>query len=434
MTGFVRGLAAGAALGLSLGCGSSTPQTAAAGAQTSNGGAAETNGGPDTSGGTTAYGGATASGGASSNTAGSGSGSGSVSNATHLAAKLGRSTNFLIGLGNDLDPNSDHDQDGAFRLGTTLDLHYAYLSAYMVNGAWSSWDSWNPDGGFVDVITKSANDHGVVPMLTLYAMAAYGSGVLTGMTDDTFEKDYWDDVKLLFQHLGTFDKPAVVHLEPDFWAYAEQQSKEDPTSMKVNLTANAPDCADLSNDLVGMGQCLVKLARIYAPKTLIGFHASQWAASDPNATVTFLKKVGADQADIIFADLLDRDAGCYEAATDPACMRGGGMFYWDESNTTSPNFHDYLSWSKTIASGLGLPMLWWQIPLGVPSTTPGGTSGHYRDNRVHYLFSHIQEFVDAGGLGAAFGVGSGNQTTIDTDGGQFKNAVAGYYKSPTALP
>jgi hypothetical protein len=33
-------------------------------------------------------------------------------------------------------------------------------------------------------------------------------------------------VKLLFQRLANFGKPAVVHFEPDFWAYAEQQSHE----------------------------------------------------------------------------------------------------------------------------------------------------------------------------------------------------------------
>jgi len=324
--------------------------------------------------------------------------------------------------------------DGAYTLGTTLDLHYAYLVAYKnPDGSWGSWKDWNPDGSFVNILTDSADAKGVVPMFTLYAMAAWGDGQLGGLTDDVFEKGYWGDVKLLFQRIAMFNKPAVVHLEPDFWAYAEMQSKEDPTAMKVNLTANAPDCAGLSNDLVGMGHCLVKMARMYAPKAVVGFHASQWSAGDPSATVAFLKKVGADQADVVFADLLDRDAGCFEAATDPNCMRGGN-FYWDESNTTSPNFHDYLTWSKAISSGVGLPMIWWQVPFGVPSTTKGGTAGHYRDNRVHYIFSHIQEFEDAGGLGVTFGTGAANQTYIDTDGGQFKTAVTKYFAAPVALP
>ena len=75
-----------------------------------------------------------------------------------------------------------------------------------------------------------------------------------------------------------------------------------------------------------------------------------------------------------------------------------------------------------------------QIPFGVPSDTPGGTAGHYRDNRVHYIFNHVDEFVAAGGLAAAFGTGAENQTYIDTDGDQFKDAITGYYATPFPLP
>ncbi len=94
---------------------------------------------------------------------------------------------------------------------------------------------------------------------------------------------------------------------------------------------------------------------------------------------------------------------------------------------------DHLSWVKSVHDGIGPPMIWWQVPFGVPSATPGGTSGHYRDDRVHYMFSHFSEFVAAGGVGAVFGTGAGNQTYIDTDGGQFKAAVTKYFAAPVAL-
>ena len=83
---------------------------------------------------------------------------------------------------------------------------------------------------------------------------------------------------------------------------------------------------------------------------------------------------------------------------------------------------------------MGKPILWWQTPFGVPSATPGGAAGRYRDNRVKYIFEHVDEFIAAGGLGAAFGTGAGNQTYINTDGGQFKNAVTRYFAAPVALP
>jgi hypothetical protein len=442
MIGFSRCLAVGVAVGVLVGSSSCTPK----GAASAGGGPSVASSGSDPFGSSSSAGSSSAdSSSAGSSSAGSSSadsssassssvGTGAVgtSRAAKVAAKLGRPAKFMIGMGNDL--NNDHRLDGAYTLGPTLDLHYAYLVAYLnADKSWGSWKDWNPGGSFVNILTDTADAKGTVPMFTLYAMAATGDGNLSGLTSNVFEKGYWDDVKLLFQRLAVFNKPAVVHFEPDFWAYAEQQSKENPTSMKVNVTANAPDCAGLSNDLVGMGHCLVKLARMYAPKVVIGFHASRWAAPTPTAVVTFLKKVGADQADVIFSDLLDRDAGCFEAAVDPGCKREGA-FYWDETNTTLPNFHDYLAWSKSISSSLGLPMIWWQVPFGVPSATRGGTAGHYRDNRVHYIFSHVQEFVDAGGLGVAFGTGANNQTFINSDGDQFKKAVTKYFAAPVALP
>lgn len=115
-------------------------------------------------------------------------------------------------------------------------------------------------------------------------------------------------------------------------------------------------------------------------------------------------------------------------------MTLGPPRYWDESNQQSPTFHEYLDWAAAISDGLGRPVLWWQVPFGVPSTTPGGTAGNYRDNRVRYIFSHVGELIAAGGLGVAFGVGAGNQTYITTDGGQFRNAVTAYFAAPVTLP
>jgi hypothetical protein len=421
MIGFSRCVGVGAALGLLLGCGSSDPKSAGAGGAMNAGGA-------------TGVSGSTGSAGEPAFSAAGASSSGGApvvqgTTAADLAGLLGRPKNFLIGMGNDL--ANDHSQDGAYTLGTTLDLHYAYLVGL---GGEFGWPDWNAGGTFVNVLTDTADAKGVTPMFTMYGMAAHGEGNAAALTDDKYMKAYWDGIKLLYQRIAAFGKPAVVHFEPDFWGFVEQQSKEDPSSLHVNLKNNAPDCADLTDDIAGMGNCLVKLARMYAPKALVGFHASTWAAGDPNVIASFLKKIGADKADLVFSDFLDRDAGCFEAHTDPNCQRDSSGVYWDETNATSPNFHDYLAWSKAISSGVGRPMMWWQTPFGVPSATPGGTAGHYRDNRVHYIFSHIQEFVDAGGLGVTFGCGAGNQTFIDTDGGQFKNAVADYYKHPVPLP
>jgi hypothetical protein len=328
-------------------------------------------------------------------------------------------------MGNDL--ASNHNEDGAYTLGVTLDLHYAYLVGLPGQGG---WPDWNSGGTFVNILTDSAKAHGVVPMFTMYGMAADGENNMAALTNPDYMGPYWEGAKLLFERLGAFGDPAVVQLEPDFWAFA-QKAESDPEAQQVLVGSVLPDCSSLPDTMAGMGRCWVSLARQYAPKTLIGFHASGWAG-ETQAIVQYLRALGADTADLVFTDMLDRDAGCFEAGNDPNCQRGGS-FYWDESNQTSPNFHEHLAWAKSIADGVGKPMMWWQVPFGVPSDEPGGTPGHYRDNRVKYMFEHTDEFVAAGGVGAVFGVGAGNQTYIDTDGGQFQNAVTDYYAAPHQL-
>jgi hypothetical protein len=344
------------------------------------------------------------------------------------ALRGGSACHFLVGMGNDLDPSYDHSKDGAYTLGPTLDLHYAYLVGLPTRGG---WPDWNSGGTFVNILTDSAAMKGVTPMFTLYAMASEGDGNFAMTMDDSAMNLYWQGAKLLFQRLAAFGRPAVVHLEPDFWGYAMQHSADG--TAPVVVTAHAPDCAGMPDNLVGMAGCLVKLARTYAPQAAIGFHASVWGGTQQQV-LSFFQAIHADKADFVATDVLDRDAGCFEAAVDPMCMRGGGPFYWDESNQTSPNFHEHLAWVTALHQGLNLPVMWWQVPFGVPSTTPGGTAGHYRDNRVHYFFGHVSEFVAAGGVGIAFGVGAANQTYITTDGNEFQNAVTQYFANPTALP
>src|SRR5439155_7042432 len=124
----------------------------------------------------------------------------------------------------------------------------------------------------------------------------------------------WDAAKLLFQRLAMFGQPAVVHIEPDFWAYAEQQVAQqhggDPSAMPVRISGLAADCAGQPDSIVGMGHCLIHLARTYAPTVAVSLHASVWAGP-PAEMVNFLGAVGAGDGDLIVVDTLDRDAGCF---------------------------------------------------------------------------------------------------------------------------
>ncbi|RYZ07057.1 MAG: hypothetical protein EOO73_13395 [Myxococcales bacterium] len=382
-------------------------------------------GGSSSSGGSIAGGSAAQAG--TSSRAGAASGGappigGGKSSAADVARKLGREPHFLIGMGNDLPGDFKWENSGIYKLGAPLDLHYIYL----VNG----WQDWNPGGYFPQIIGGVDKGKGATPMASVYAITGQGENNFAVLVDDAYMTKYWETAKLLMQRYAELEVPAVVHLEPDFWAYAQQQSGGDPTSVPAHLS---PECADLPADLSGMARCWFKLARTHAPQVVIGLHASEWAAGSGTDVGGFLNKLGAAESDLVFIDMLDRDAGCFEAGQLDICKRGG-TFYLDETNQTSPNFAERLSFAQQVSTATGKPILWWQVPFGVPSDTPGGTPGHFRDNKVHYIFNHIQELVDAGGLGVAFGVGAGEQTTPDTDGGQFQTAVQGYYAAPVPLP
>ncbi len=372
-------------------------------------------------------GGASSTGGAvsggKSNNGGSGSPGPTVNrSAADVARKLGREPNFLIGMGNDLPSDYNWGNSGIYTLSAQLDLHYVYLT----NG----WQDWNPNGTFASVIANVDLAKGTTPMSTLWAITGQGENTFGVLVDDAYMTQYWTAAKLLMVHYKELGKPALVHLEPDFWAYAQQKSGGDPSRVPAHLHR---DCKGLPQDISGMARCWIKLARDNAPQVVIGLHASEWAANGGEAVGEFLNKLGAAESDLVVIDMLDRDAGCFEEAKLPQCMRGGA-FYLDETNKTSPNYAERLAFAAAVHKTTKKPILWWQLPFGVPSDTPGGAPGRFRDNKVHYLFSHVQEFVDAGGLGAAFGTGAADQTFVTTDGGQFDRAVKGYYAAPVALP
>jgi hypothetical protein len=398
----------------------------AGGAGGANGGAAGKGGSAGAAGATTALdgGGGKTEGG----TAGSAGTGGTIVvpanvSAKDVATKLGLPAEFLWGLGNDgVGGNA-----AAYGF-AGLALHYVYLSAF-------GWPTYNtPEGAYVRLFADDCAAHGDVPVFTLYQSNAWGDGNIWGFQQDTFMQPYWHNYDVLLSQLAAFDKPVAIQIEPDFWGYAMnltyQNFGRNPASFTMLVTKYEPACSDLPDNLIGFGKCIIRLAHQKVPKAIIGLQPSVWAAGQkPQVIADFMKTVGAGDGDVVFVETLDRDAGCWEAA-GPECQgRSSTGMYWNDAG-----FATHFAYVKTMTTTLGRPAIWWQTPLGVPSTTPGGSAGHYRDNRVEYFFAHTDQLISAGGVGAMFGVGAGNQTTWDSDGGQFKNAVAGYVAAPVALP
>jgi hypothetical protein len=340
-----------------------------------------------------------------------------------LAAALGLPARIAVGLGtiSVLDVEKQ---------GLRVDIYDEYLVG-LGDKAWPSYNS--PSGAYVQAVAKNADCMGAVPMFTLYQMAAWGEGNLGALKDNNFMQQYWTQVRLLFNQLKIYGKPALVNFEPDFWGYT-QRANPDPTLQPALVKSVNPDCSDLSDDIAGIASCLVQMARKFAPNAYVGFAPTQFAdiaATEP----AYMKRIGADKADFAVMQTLDRDIGCIEAQFAPGgCNRATNAKYWDASNTTSPNFKEHFSYARGYFQTLGVPLIWWQTPLGVPSATPGGTAKAFRDNRASYFLTRSGELAAAGGVGVVFSAGNIAQTSITTDGGQFKTLSNAYLAKPTALP
>jgi hypothetical protein len=334
-------------------------------------------------------------------------------------AKLGKSSRVLVGLGAG---NSLADMQ-------SQSVHPDIVDTYLVGVGAGAWPTWNsPDGAYITYTAQAVQAYGATPMFTFYQMAQNGDGNLSGINDATFMNNYWGQARLMYQRIAALNAPVLINLEPDFWGYVWAQAPgHDPTQLPAVVSSQA-ECSGLPNTAAGIGRCLVQMGRTIAPNALLGFPPSFWAGS-PTAIGAEMQAVGAHLADFIVAQTSDRDAGCMEVATPPAeCAGRSGQFYWDENNIATPNFHQSQSGISDYRTALsnGLPILWWQTPMGVPSATPGGSNQHYRDNRVDYMLRNTQEYGDIHTFAIVFSSGGTFQTTMSTDGGQFARLLGQY--------
>ena len=290
-------------------------------------------------------------------------------------------------------------------------------------GCWQ-WDQQAPGQYARDFVAK-AQSNNQIPMIT-YDVLLEASGVTEGTAEATqaarnvsFMTRYFSDWRLLLQAIG--NSTAFLHIEPDFWGYAEQASS-DPHASAAVATANPTDCATQENSIAGMGRCMIAMARKYAPNALVGLHASSWStgvdvayntqsslnvAAQAQTTAAYLTACGADVSDFIVVEASDRDAGYYDTLGNP--------HWWDATNTTLPTFHQDFAWLKALAEAANKPLFEWQIPVGNMSLA--NTTNAWHDNRVDYFFSHMNELAAAHVFAVAYGAGASGMTTPESDSG-----------------
>ena len=452
----------GAASGSNIGPGGSGT-SAQSGSPGSAGGAggsgAGGSGGSGGSGATSGTAGATgsasgASGGSRDASTGSGDAAGAACLGSSVLAALGKS-HLLVG---------GSMQDATAKQ-APFDLRYVYISGGLFDGtspctscasgcttkgttcassgpgcAW--WGCWqydqDPPGAYARTFegTCAGASPPQLPMFTYYEILQ-ASGVTEGKpevtqaaTDPALMTRYFADWRFLLQQVG--QKTALLHIEPDFWGYAEQTGSDPHALTAAVASANATDCAGVENSIAGMGRCMVAMVRKYAPHALVGLHASAWGtnvdvaantsptfdvAGEAQKLAAFLTACGEADADFVVVETSDRDAGYYQSQ--------GRNTWWDATNATLPDFHQDFARVKALTEALGKPALYWQTPLG--NMGLNDTTNHWKDNRVDYFFGHMGELAGAHAIGAAFGAGAGDQTSPESDNGNFVAKAKAYF-------
>jgi len=357
----------------------------------------------------------------------------------------------------------------AMRHTTRFGFRYQYLAGGVNTG--KGWATWNENGSFVTRYIQESVARKMIPVFPYYMLLQSNpTGGDEAKTDlahvnsVTVMRAYYADLKLFFQraHAAT-GKPVVLHVEPDFWGYAEQASKNDSAATVPAAVASTglSELTGLPNTVAGFAQAIVVLRDKLAPNVILAYHMSGWGTmhdivyEKPSDAVVrayatrsakFEQSLGA-RFDIPFEDFSDRDAGFYQVVQ-------GNSKTWFRSG----DFHRHMLYAKTFVRLAKLRMVAWQIPYGnTIMRAENNTWNHYQDNRVQWLLgrsgrAHLRAYAKAGVVAFLFGRGADGPTcacdaagdgvtnpapingntqrsySADDDGGYFRKQAKAYYK------
>jgi len=351
---------------------------------------------------------------------------------------------------------------------------YTYLAGGVNTG--KGWATWSADpGAYATEYAERSLAAGYVPVFSYYQLQQSRPGAgsteakhdYNNLADADTMRAYYADFRLLMRALAQV-RLAVVHVEPDLWAYLEQSGSD---ATKIPATVRSSGDADVAAEpdtAAGFAQALMALRDRYAPHVLLAVHASAWGAGpDPvvsgaaldaaalgRATATFIRTLERPDHrwDLVFHDIIDRDAAFAEGKVQ-------GRSWWDPTDRSLPNFSRWLVFVGALSTGLGRPIVVWQVPIGNQRfRSMDNTPGHYQDNRAEYFLAHPEELAAAGISTVLFGPGLDDGTWYldarhdgitspepvsafgcdrcnravpsfaDDDGGFLRTAVGAYYR------
>lgn len=353
-------------------------------------------------------------------------------------------------------------------------LRYQYLAG----GIGTGWTTWTPGAPFVRDYAAESADTGLVPVFSYYQLVqsvsedvAEGDRPFRVLEDPALVRQYFEELAEFFDQAAASGAPHVIlHLEPDFWGFAQQNSGDDPSTIAVDLDSLSDLVGDgLPQDLSGLAQAVLRMRDERAPNVSVAYHMSFWGSGeDPILSDASPRRVDAlaDRSiafyealdapfDLTFTELGDRDAAFRQE-----------IYGQDESAWWTPeDFERHRRYVQRFSSATSQDIVIWQIPYGnTQMRALDNTWNHYQDNKVEWLLddpsgAHLQAYVDAGVVALLFGRGAdgatdasdangdgvtnppainGNETgsfNADDDGGFFRHVATRYYDgSPVPLP
>lgn len=335
--------------------------------------------------------------------------------------------------------------------GAAWDYAYRYIGGGINRGGTTNWTEWEPNGTYPITFAAASSARGYTPVFSHYSLlAAVGScdascseskKDLTNLNTPSVMSLYYADFAKLMQRLGTgtwdgvkgYGKDSIVHVEPDLSGYAQTAVLRgtscygfctgvgnNPSLLRASVSSSGnADVVGLPDTYVGFNQALLRLRDRYAPNVRLAFHLSNWStlydlnsATNPLldapllgaragqfAALSGVQPVAgsASTYDLVFNDVSNKDAGYYtHVLLQPR--------FWDRDNVVFPNFHRWEAYVKAATVVTKRPVIVWQIPMGNQYfRTMDNSPNHYQDNRVEYLFSHIDELQSSGIVGLLFG-------------------------------
>ena len=348
-------------------------------------------------------------------------------------------------------------------------FRYQYLAGGVNTG--KGWSTWNDNGSFVTRYIDESTAHKMIPVFPYYMLLQSSPAGGDEKTTDLTHIDsvsvmtaYYADLKLFFRRArAATSGPVVLHVEPDFWGYAQQASKNDDASTVPAAVASTglPELSSLPNTVAGFAQAIVIERDQIAPNVILAYHMSGWGTmhdivyeKPSNAVVrayatrsaNFERSLGA-KFDISFEDFSDRDSGYYQV------VQGNPKLWFKPAD-----FRRHMLYAQIFVKQTGLRMVAWQIPLGNTIMRAENNSwNHYQDNRVQWLLGtgsrvRLRAYMKAGFVAFLFGGGADGTTcacdaahdgvtnpapidgntrrsySADDDGGYFRKQARSYYK------